>query len=100
MDIRGTAMGYQYRVTTMTSVYGDRKWQHYPVLTLHEAKTVIEAWANESLLNDYVDFNMATVEEYNPDTEEWEDWYDEEGLDYKYTEQDDFDNPIRCVRGI
>lgn len=83
-------MDYQYRVTTMTSVYGDRKRQHYPVLTLHEAKTVIEAWANESLLNDQVDFNMATVEEYNPDTGMWEDWYDEEGLDYEDTEQKDF----------
>jgi len=47
-----------------------------------------------------VDFNMATVEGYNPDTGMWEDWYDEEGLDYEDTEQDNFDNPIRCVRGI
>jgi len=33
---------------------------------------------------------MATVEECNPDTEEWEDWYDEDGLDYENTEQNDF----------
>lgn len=83
-------MDKQYRVTIMTSVYGDRKWQHYPVLTLHEARTVIKAWSNESLLNDYVDFNMATVEEYNPNEEEWQDWYDEEGLSYGATEQKDF----------
>lgn len=93
-------MDKQYRVTTMTSINGEMKWKHYPVLTLHEAKTVIKAWSNESLLNDYVDLNMATVEEYNPSEEEWQDWYDEEGLDYKETEQRDFDNPIRCVRGI
>lgn len=93
-------MDYTYRVTTMTSINEDMKWQHYPVLTLHEARTVIEAWSTESLLNDYVDFNMATVEEYNPDTGMWEDWYDEEGLDYGDTEQTDFDNHIRCVRGI
>ena len=94
-------MDKQYRVTTFTSISSDNVvWKHYPVLTLHEAKTVIEAWANESLLNEYVGFNGAFVEEYNPDTDEWEDWYDEEGLDYKETEQDDFDNPIRCVRGI
>jgi len=83
-------MDYQYRVTTMTNLYGENKWKHYPVFTLHEAKTVIKAWANESLLNDYVDFNMATVEGYNPDTGMGEDWYDEEGLDYKNTEQQDF----------
>jgi len=83
-------MDKQYRVTTMTSMYGENNWQNYPVLSLHEAKTVIEAWANESLLNEQVDYNMATVEEYNPDTEEWEDWYDKEGLDYENTEQKDF----------
>lgn len=83
-------MDKQYRVTTLTSVPGDMKWHHYPVLTLHEARTVIKAWSNESLLNDNVDVNMAIVGEYNPDTEEWEDWYDEEGLDYQDTEQKDF----------
>ena len=83
-------MDYQYRVTTLSNLYGENNWQHYPVLSLHEAKTVIEAWVNESLLNKHVDFNMATVEEYNPDTGMWEDWYDEEGLDYKGTEQKDF----------
>lgn len=93
-------MDKQYRVTTMTSIFGGDRWHHYPVLTLHEARTVITAWANESLLNEYVDFNRATVEEYNPDTGMWEDWYDEEGLDYEDTEQTDFDNPIRYVRGI
>lgn len=88
-------MDKQYRVTTMTSLDGDMLWQHYPVLTLHEAKTVIKAWSNESLLNYDVDFNMATVEEYNPNEEEWQDWYDDEGLDYQDTEQDDFVSPIR-----
>jgi hypothetical protein len=83
-------MDYQYRVTTLSNLYGENNWKHYPVLSLHEAKTVIEAWANESLLNKHVDFNMATVEEYNPDTGMWEDWYDEEGLDYEDTEQKDF----------
>lgn len=83
-------MDYQYRVTTMTNLYGENKWKHYSVFTLHEAKTVIEAWANESLLNKHVDFNMATVEEYNPDTSMWHGWYDEEGLEYEDTEQKDF----------
>ena len=80
-----------YRVTTITSLVGEVGGvEHYAVLTLHEAKTVIKAWANESLLNKQVFWNMATVEEFNPETEEWEDWYDEDGLDYEDTKQTSF----------
>lgn len=80
-----------YRVTIITSgtTSGDT-CDHYAVLTLHEAKTVIEAWSHESLRNDGVVWNMATVEEFNPETKEWEDWYDEDGLDYEDTKQTNF----------
>lgn len=87
-------MENKYRVTTITEAYTHtgvhQKTNHYEVLTLHEAQTVIRAWSNESMINGYVNWNMATVEWYNPDTDEWEDWYDDEGLDYRETLQDDF----------
>lgn len=87
-------MEKKYRVTTITNadthLGNKQRTNHYEVLTLHEAQTVIHAWSNESMINDAVNWNMASVEWYNSDTGEWEDWYDDEGLDYRETLQDDF----------
>lgn len=83
-------MTKEYRVTTISGQPVGNVENHYTVLTLHEAKTVIEAWANAELSNKEVSFNMATVEEFNAESGEWEDWMDEEGLGYDETEQNDF----------
>lgn len=87
-------MEKKYRVTTITNadthIGNKQRTNHYEVLTLHEAQTVIHAWSNESMINDAVNWNMASVEWYNSDTGEWEDWYDDEGLDYRETLQEDF----------
>ena len=91
-------MENKYRVTTITNsntlLGNHQKTHHYEVLTLHEAQTVICAWSNESMINSFVNWNIATVEQYNPDAEEWEDWYDDEGLDYRETLQDDFEEEV------
>jgi len=56
---------------------------HFPVNTLEEAVAVNNALANYDLFllehrhrRDYA--NAGGLEIWNPDEEEWEDWYDEE----------------------
>ena len=83
-------MTEEYRVTTISEQPIGNVENHYPVLTLHEAKTVIEAWSNAELSNKEVSSNEAFVEKYDSGTKSWWGWRDNEGLGYDETEQVDF----------
>ena len=54
---------------------------YYPVKDINHAKTLIEALTESDLMNEEVEMNVFGLEEYNEESKDWEEWYDDEGCD-------------------
>ena len=58
----------------------------YPVKDPSHAKRLIEELAQSDLVNPVVEYNVFGLEEFNQETGDWEEWYDENGDDIDNTE--------------
>jgi len=53
--------------------------EYHRVSDLAHARILIDALAQSDLLDERVEWNVFGCEEYNEETEDWEEWYDEDG---------------------
>ena len=54
---------------------------YFPVKDINHAKAIIDNLAQSDLLNDNVEMNVFGLEQFNEETKDWEEWYDEDGCD-------------------
>ena len=68
------------RVNHMYSQNGENHEKHIPVDSVEEAIEVIEKRADEQVNDESVAWNVLSCEVFDKDTQEWEDYYSEDGL--------------------
>ena len=55
--------------------------EYHRVSDLEHARILINALAQEDLLDKIVEWNVFGCEQWNEDEQEWEEWYDEDSCD-------------------